>query len=347
MNTLLAILLVLLSVSGRSDTAPQTLARGSQPQVSVDTKGVIRIVYGTKDQIFCLTSADNGKTFTKPALVARITGMHLGMTRGPQIASSNRYSIITAIDKSGNIHSFRLSHQSKKWERMQPVNDLEGSGPEGLMSISADERDNFYAVWLDIRQKKQNQIFFSSLQSGAQSWSKNRLIYESPSGHVCECCKPSVATAGSQVAVMFRNWLFGSRDLYFITSANQGRSFSAARKLGTGTWKLNACPMDGGDISIDRNQQVHSAWQRQGAVYYSKPGQGERKIESGRNVSMVKNAKTPTILFHSGGKVFMSILNGKPLTIGEGSFAEGVVTPDHKILVVWENEGSVLFRKVG
>lgn len=105
--------------------------------------------------------------------------------------------------------------------------------------------------------------------------------------------------------------------------------------------------MDGGDISVNRNEQVHSAWQRQGAVYYSKPGQRERKIQTGRNVSMVKHAKTPAILFQSGGKVFMSSLNRKPLTIGEGSFAEAVVSPEHKILVVWENEGSVLFRRLG
>ena len=304
------------------------------------------MVFGEEDQIFCVSSTNNGNTFTKPVLVGKVTGMHLGMTRGPQIASSSHFSLVTAIDKSGNIHSFRLSHQTKRWEPIELTNDLKGSAPEGLMSIAADDHDNFYAVWLDNREKKHNQIFFSSLKSGS-SWSKNRLIYESPSGHVFECCKPSIATAGAQVTVMFRNWLWGSRDLYYLTSKNEGRTFSNASKLGEGTWKLNACPMDGGGLWIDGGQQIHSAWQRQGEVYYSKPGQKEKRIESGRNVSIVQEAKKPIILFQSEGKVAMATPSQGKVTIGDGGFAKGVVSPDNKILLVWEHDGSIVFKRIG
>src|SRR5688572_398019 len=82
--------------------AQTSLAAGEQPQMSLDAKGIIRLVYGEKDKILFTESKDNGSTFSKPVLVAEIPGMHLGMTRGPQIATSKDYSLVTAMDKEGN-----------------------------------------------------------------------------------------------------------------------------------------------------------------------------------------------------------------------------------------------------
>ena len=50
---------------------------------------------------------------------------------------------------------------------------------------------------------------------------------------------------------MFRNNVNGSRDEYLVESRDGGRSFAAARKLGSGTWPLNGCPMDGGGLAIE------------------------------------------------------------------------------------------------
>jgi len=82
---------------------PTTIGAGEQPHISRDPKGMIRVIYGQKDKIYCATSGDNGLTFSAPVLVAEVPGMHLGMSRGPQIASSAHYSIVTAMDKSGDI----------------------------------------------------------------------------------------------------------------------------------------------------------------------------------------------------------------------------------------------------
>src|SRR5690606_25752351 len=122
--------------------------------------GITRVVYGHKDTIFYTTSSDNGVSFSPPARVGVINGLYLGMAMGPQIASSANYSVLTAIDKKGNIHSFSLAHKTGTWTKTAGVNDIPSSVPEGLMSIDADEQDNFYAVWLDIRDGKQNKLVF-------------------------------------------------------------------------------------------------------------------------------------------------------------------------------------------
>ncbi|NNU34120.1 hypothetical protein HK413_08140 [Mucilaginibacter sp. S1162] len=160
------------------------------------------------------------------------------MSRGPQLSSSATYSVITAMDKTGNIHWFKLNNGAKAWQAMGVVNDLKGSAPEGLMSITADNKDNFYAVWLDTRLGGRNQVWFSSLSGRSTKWTANQLVYKSPDGHVCECCKPNIAVAGNTIAIMFRNWLNGSRDLYVVRSANAGQSFSDAQKMGLDTGSL-------------------------------------------------------------------------------------------------------------
>ncbi|HEY5916382.1 MAG TPA: hypothetical protein VIU13_03240, partial [Chryseolinea sp.] len=134
----LAFTLILIVANISSSYAQTILADGEQPQASVDNEGVVRLVFGKKDEIFFSTSDDNGKTFTTAVLVAHVPEMHLGMTRGPQLASSKDYSIVTAMDKKGNINCFRLDHKSGKWTKIKNVNDVAGSGPEGLMSLSAD-----------------------------------------------------------------------------------------------------------------------------------------------------------------------------------------------------------------
>jgi len=129
------ILAFLLSTFGFAK-AQRILASGEQPQITIDSKDLIRIIYGDKGKIFYATSNNKGETFSKPVLVAEVAEMHLGMSRGPQLASSKDYSMVTAMDKKGNIHSFRLSHKTNKWEKLSRVNDTDGSAPEGLMSIS-------------------------------------------------------------------------------------------------------------------------------------------------------------------------------------------------------------------
>src|SRR3954453_21969998 len=89
-----------------SNPVSETIAAGQQPEVFVNKKGEVRIAFGRSDSIFCVTSIDMGISFTEPEFVGKVVEMHLGMTRGPQIASSSNFSLITAIDKRGNIHTF-------------------------------------------------------------------------------------------------------------------------------------------------------------------------------------------------------------------------------------------------
>jgi hypothetical protein len=277
-------------------------------------------------------------------VIAEIVEMHLGMTRGPQLASSKDFSVVTAMDKKGNIHAFQLDHKTKKWIKIKNVNDVEGSAPEGLMSIAADNANNFYAVWLDVREDKNNKIAFASLNKNGL-WSKNKIIYSSPDKTVCECCKPSIAVKDKYVSIMFRNWINGSRDLHLVTSTDGGVKFGNATKLGNGTWKLKGCPMDGGGILIDKINIVHTVWQREGVVYYDQPGQAERRIAEGRSCNLF-GKEAPFVTWQEGSQIYGKPLDGNKINIGEGTAVNIVQLQNRTLLAAWENNGQLFYRKL-
>jgi hypothetical protein len=335
--------LTLASWSPKSDT----ISSGEQPQIAMDGHGVIRVVYGQKDKIFCATSTDKGVTFSQPVLVAEVAKMHLGMSRGPQLATSANYSIITAQDQSGTIHWYKLNHLSKEWKSMGAINDLKGSAPEGLMGVAADKKNNFYAVWLDTRVGGGNNIFFSTLSNKADGWSKNRLVYQSPDKLVCGCCKPNIAVNGSEVAIMFRNWLNGSRDLYLLRSLNSGASFAAAQKLGLDTWKLEGCPMDGGGIVVGHTDNIQTTWQRKGNVFYCKPGKPEVNIGAGRICSISGGDANSVLTFQHNDTVrLVKLKTNNQVAIGKGGYLKTVILPDQKIVCVWEQDKQIKFKRI-
>ncbi len=339
--------LAFFNLSSMATLAPQFIGKGQQPQVSIDGKGIVRVVFGDADEIFCATSTNQGISFGKPQLVAKLPQMHLGMSRGPQLASSKDFSVITAIDKTGNIHWYWLDHATGKWKYKGMVNDLKDSAPEGMINIAADDKNNFYAVWLDTRTGKHNQIYFSSLAATASKWSKNVMAYQSPDQHVCECCRPTVAVKGTSVALMFRNWLNGSRDLYVTRSADGGKTFSPAVKLGMDTWKLNGCPMDGGGMRINPLNVIQTVWQRKGDIYYATVGNPETYIARGRTCSIAGNGANPLITYQVGDTLNVVKYPQKaPVIIGTGSFLKAAQLNANTSLYVWEKDNHIMYRKL-
>ena len=107
MKLLFLSLFISLSISGDLILSESPI-QGQQPNMAVDSKGIIRMVYGNGDKIYFMTSSNNGSDFSAPVLVAELPKMHLGSTRGPQIASSKNFSMISAIDKDP--YQLRLSY---------------------------------------------------------------------------------------------------------------------------------------------------------------------------------------------------------------------------------------------
>jgi hypothetical protein len=268
---------------------PVELARGAgqtepqQPQIAVGADGAIHVAYGVDDVVRYCRSNDGGKTFSEPVDLPPISNMSLGMRRGPRIAVTDKAICVTAIGgkqgkgRDGDVLAMRSVDGGKTWSDPAPVNDIADSAREGLHAMAAGPRGELCCVWLDLRNRR-TEIMASIAAEGGASWQKNVLVYKSPDGSVCECCHPSVAFDGrGGIHVMWRNSLAGARDMYAAVSSDGGRTFGKASKLGSGTWPLDACPMDGGAIAVAADGKPAAAWRREKTVYLSLAGRREEQ----------------------------------------------------------------------
>lgn len=281
---------------------PDSFGESKQPQVTVTPAGIIIVVFASGHSIYSVQSADEGKSFSTPTKIAELNGLKAGMRRGPRIAATDKRIVVAAPDTE--FVSFVSEDMGKTWSPASTVNDTPGAASEGLQNITAMPDGSFYAVWLDSRNGG-TQIEGSRLEVGAKSWSKNLKIYDSPDKTVCECCHPSVASDGkNKLVVMWRNWLGGNRDFYIAESTDRGDHFSPAIKMGTHSWPLRACPMDGGAV-IASDAGTFAIWRRQNEIMLTTPNSPETKIGEGAQ----------PVLARINGRVLSAWQNGSSLLI--------------------------------
>lgn len=314
------------------------IAPGRMPNLSRDHSGIVHLVYGNGDSILYRYSRDKGSSFSSPVVVAILPELAASHMRGPQIATTSNSLVVTACNNKGDIFSF-TKEQSGNWSQAVRVNDVDTIAKENLMALSA-HGNTAFTVWLDLREGH-NRIYGAKSTDAGKSWSKNILVYASPDTTVCECCKPSVVVKENKVYVMFRNWLNGSRDLYVIQSSDGGNTFSQARKLGKGSWKLDGCPMDGGGLAVNESGHVETVWNRKGVIYACEPGKEEKKLGEGKNCTMESLNGRNVYAWVEDGNVVVMKPQGVKEKLGKGQLPVLKAISNEHILCVWENEKQI------
>ena len=348
MFTILAVIALAVGIGPARE--PQMAGKGS----------MVALTFGAGKVIYFSKSADSGKTFSEPVKVAEAEILPLTRHRGPRIVFANHAIVISAVvgrtlaggphahglPSDGDLIAWRSDDEGVRWSKGATVNDVPGASTEGLHALAADGRGNLFAAWLD-RRGKGVTLYGARSTDGGLFWSKNVRIYESTEGTICECCHPSVAIDSTrQIVVMWRNWLDGARDMYMARSRN-GASFSKPEKLGTGTWRLNACPMDGGGIAIDQNRIV-TAWRREHEIFLASPGENEVSMGEGVDVALAAAGHGVYGIWSTPAGV-RALLPGKKESIvlaPKGAFPNITALPSGDALAAWEDEGKILIRPV-
>ena len=257
-----------------------------QPQLAVAGRGVV-LTCGREGTVFTATSDDGGRTFTPLGRVATVRELPLGRRRGPRIAADRDALVVSAVvgrggspGSTGDLMAWRSSDRGATWAGPVRINSVPDAAREGLHALAAGG-GRFVAVWLDLAQPG-TRLFVSESRDGGRRWSAGRELYVSPSGSVCECCHPSVAMSPSGTFVaMFRNNLEGYRDMYVVDDSGR------AERLGTGRWRLSACPMDGGGLAHDAAGRAFTIWRREQTIYIAQIGRPEQPLGDGQDAAIV------------------------------------------------------------
>ncbi len=322
-------------------------APNRQPQLAA-ADGTVAMVFGSGDDIWFTRSADNGRTFVAPVKVGNLPKMALGRHRGPRVAISGKAILVSAIETQKDLYCWRSTDSGRTWSSPVVINDRPTSAREGLHAMAGDLEGHVAVVWLDDRTPPDGKKLYGAFSDdGGGTWSKNVLLYQSPSGSICECCHPSLVSIGhGEFAVMWRNSLDGSRDLYVMRIRN-GQPASPAVKQGAGTWKLNACPMDGGGLAL-HNGELWTAWRREHDVYLAQPGQAETKLGSGENVALAANSKGAYVIWSNlRGIQAVTPASPEPQQLSPaGGYPTITVLADGSVLAAWEENDSITVRRL-
>lgn len=280
----------------------ETPADVHAPQAAVDAKGRVFVVYASAALVSMSISSDSGASFGAPVAVGRIGKIAVGMRRGPRVAALPQAVVVSAIGGArgdghdGDLVAWRSTTAGISWGAPVRVSDLPGSAREGLHAMAAGRKGELACAWIDVRSGKGEVYAAFSGDEGA-TFGANRLVYHSPEGSVCECCHPSLAfDAQGTLYVMFRNQLDGARDMYVTESKDGGKTFSTTRKIGTGTWKIAACPMDGGALAVDAAGKVTSIWRREQTLFQAEIGARaitERELKPGEQAWIAAGDRGP------------------------------------------------------
>ena len=320
--------------------------RGRQPRVAIGADGTVAVVYGLGSDIYCRVSRDRGATYGEPVRVATVAGLHLGMGRGPQVAVVADGLVVAAIGKAGDILAWRSGDAGRSWNGPAQVNGAPRSAEEGLLSLAAGG-DSVHAVWLDLRRKK-SEVYVAKSQDKGATWTE-RSLDPARDGAVCECCLPTVAAdAEGGVAVMFRNQRDGARDMYAAVSRDGGGAFAEATKLGSGTWPLDGCPMDGGGVAL-RGPRLLSIWRREKLLYASSGPGIEIRLGEGKNPVIALAATGAIEAWEDAGAIRLHRTSTAGAeVVGPGSAPSlGAAPGGALVLLAWERPaGGVLAAAV-
>lgn len=284
------------------------IAGAEQPQLFRAPDGRIWLAYAQNDELFATFSKDGGVTFAPAVKVAGADQFMIGMRRGPRIVAESGRITVTIIGRE--LMAFHSTDGGVTWSKGQVINEVPGSAREGLHDLTAASGGRVFVTWLDLRNGKM-ELWGSRSADGGMTWAKNEQVYSSPDKSVCECCHPTAQfDATGKLAVMWRNSIGGNRDLWLATESAETGGF-APQKLGKGSWTLNACPMDGGDILSLGGGAFATVWQRAGEVYYCVPGGMEVGLGKGRQPVATQVSGRSLVVFQDGSQLVMTRDAGK------------------------------------
>lgn len=346
MNTVRCICFLLLlslrAFPAPVEVVPTSLTGVLQPHVVVGQKDEIHIVFGQREgAIYHTISTDEARTFRPPVKVGTLPKLALGMHRGPRIAVAGERLVVTAIShESGDLMAWTSADLGEKWTGPVKVNAVPKSAREGLHAMTG-SGERVAVGWLDLRNGG-TELWGALSKNGGASWEADARIYQSPDGSICECCAPSLAFGPQgQLAAMWRNAVGGARDLYTALSRDGGQTFGPAEKLGTGTWSLKACPMDGGGLTFLRAEagKPFTVWRREGTLYLARPGAPEETLGEGRDATVSASTRGPVLAWQAkAGLLVRGPGEAARVLDAKGSAASLAAAPDGRFtVIVWES----------
>jgi len=273
---LLSSLLPAQAKAGEKITLLRVPNEGIQPQLAVDAKAAIHLIYfkgqPQAGDVYYVKSSDAGASWSKAIRVNSEPGsvVAMGNIRGSQIA----------LGKAGRVHvswmgsSKTTGGDHKKaamlYARMNDAHDAfeaqrniitSAYGLDGGGSITADETGNIYIAWHAGLEggEQARRVWLTRSTDEGKTFAKESAIDDGTGA--CGCCGMRIATNGKSLFVLYRNASTKSdRDMKMLVSHDAGRSFETSM---SDAWMVQMCPMSLPSIAT-YGSATTAAWETAG-----------------------------------------------------------------------------------
>jgi hypothetical protein len=319
---------------------------GIQPQVAVDGKGVVHLVYykgpaGGGD-LFYVHSAD-GRTFSQPLRVNTVAGsaMAIGNVRGAHLAvgkggrphvawmGSDKARPRAPRDATPMLYT-RLDDKGTAFEPERNV-IRSAIGLDGGASVAADAAGNVTVAWHAPAPGEKGEqvrgVWVARSADDGKTFAPEEAAFDEATG-ACGCCgMRAFADKRGAVYVLYRAAKEGvHRDMYLLTSAKPGAPFRGVDLQG---WEINACPMSTAAFA-EGPGGVLAAWETKGQVYFATVDPATGKPSAPRAApGDARGRKHPSVAGNMQGEILLAWTEGMGWEKG-GALAWQVYDKDGK-----------------
>jgi RNA polymerase sigma factor (sigma-70 family) len=319
---------------------------GIQPQVAVDGKGVVHLLYfkgapGGGD-LFYARSKD-GAHFAHPLrvnsqpgsaiAVGNIRGGHLALGKGGRAHVAWMGAHKGMPNAPGDATPMLYTRLNDAGSAFEPQRNLirKAVGLDGGGSVAADAAGNVYVFWHAPDPGKKGEdnrrVWVAVSTDEGKTFAPERAASTEPTG-ACGCCgMRAFADGKGTVYALYRGATDeGQRDTYLLTSADKGKKFVGED---VHPWKVNTCPMSS-EAFAQGPGVVVAAWDTKGQVYFSRidPKTGKRSAPVAAP-GAGHGRKHPSVAVNGKGEILLAWTEGMGWERG-GSVAWQVYDRDGK-----------------
>jgi hypothetical protein len=346
---------------------------GIQPQVVVDSKGAIHLLYykgDAKTGNLFYTRRENDAWWKTLRVNSREgSAIAAGTIRGGQMAVGQGSRVHVAWNGSKPMPNSshegapmlyaRLNDAGTAFEPERDLMTFTGQ-LDGGGSVAADNKGNVYVAWHgSAAEAKKGEagraVFVAKSTDGGATFAKERQANAEPTG-ACGCCGlKAFADRNGALHILYRAATdVVNRSEILLVSNDGGNSF---RKRHDDPWKVASCPMSSAAIT-EADDRVLTAWETAGQVHLGivDGGKLSRVVPPGgagkRKHPVAAASKTGDILlvwtdgtgWQRGGAVAWQLFDrtGKPLEergredgVPVWSFAAACAKPDGSFVIVY------------